>query len=261
MGTARGIIKLSHYQAEGRRSECAVLCLKYIICVVTAAAIFILWIKNYGNSNSSVFIFAAFFAAVLSIYFRTSLHYNVYRLSACYLRRKCDVHLLHPTGTQLFSGAIMLLALKCTVILFMLSPSAICLFWGMHSFSLSGEREHFILMLGASVCMFMSGIIFAAVIMARFDCAEYLFFSGKCNSVFSAVDTSWTITEGSSGDIILMKLCLIFRGISMASLSRINLSAKLAKAYFDKNSSNELCCELRQNQYGEQSVDLIILRQ
>lgn len=261
MVVSRGIIKLSHYQAEGKRSEFAVLCLKYIICAVASAAMFVLWLRNYGEPKSTLLILGAVAAAVLMIYFRTLLHYRMYKLSACYLRRKCDILLTKPTGVQLFGCGITLLSLKCTVVLLMMSPAAMCFYFGMHSFSLSGERGQFMLMLGAAICMIPSGIIFAAMILVHFDCAEYLFFSGKCNSIFSALDTSWLIMEGNCGDDILLSFLLIARGMSICALSRINLAAKLTREYLDKKPSVELYCELRQNQYGEQSVDLMILRQ
>lgn len=261
MGVSRGIIKLSHYQAEGKRNEFAVLCLKYIICAVAAAAIFVLWLRNYGNSKSRFLILGAAAAAALSIYFRTLLHHRMYKLSACYLKRKREILLTEPTGVQLFGCGITLLSLKCTVILLMLSPAAMCFYFGMHSFSLSGDREQFMLMIGASMCMIPSGIIFAAVLLVHFNCAEYLFFSGKCNSVFSALDTSWLIMDGNCSDGILLWFSLIIRGITLSSLSRINLAEKLTQEYLDKKLSAELYCELRQNQYGEQSVDLMILRQ
>lgn len=261
MGLSRGIIKLSHYQAEGKRSEFAALCFKYIVCTVTSVAIFVLWLRNYGNSNALALILASAVAVVLSIYFRTSLHYRMYGLSACYLRRKCDISLIKPTGVQLFGCGITLLALKCTVVLLMLSPAITCFYFGMRSFSMSGNRTLFMLMLGASICMIPSGIIFAAMILVHFDCAEYLFFSGECNSIFSALDTSWLIMEDNCGDGILLRFSLIARGIPICALSRINLAAKLTQVYLDKRHSAELYCELCQDQYGRQSVDLIILQQ
>jgi hypothetical protein len=261
MAALRGIIKLSHYQAEGRHCEFAVLCLKYVICIVAAAAIFVLWLRNYGQTSDIVFIFGVIVAAILAIYLRTSLHYRMYSISARYLRRECDFSLIEPSSVQLFGCGIMLLSLKCVVIALMLSPAASCFYVAMHYFSLSGERELCMLMLGATLCMLVSGIIFAAIILAHFDCAEYLFFSGECNSIFAALDTSWQVMEGNCDGAILLGLSLTAQGIPTAALSRLNMSAKLTREYHDKNRSVELCCELRQDKYGRESLDLIILRQ
>lgn len=245
MGQAHGIIKLSQHQAEGRRSELTALCLKYIVCTVGAIFLFVLWMKNYGTSRDTAYIAGAAVVFLMSVYLRTNLHYRTYRLSERYLKRTDDLIQAAPSRIQLFGFGMTLLSVKCTVSALMLSPAALCLRFGFHSFALSGERGQLLLMLGASICLLLGGIIFAAVISAHFDCAEYLFFSGKCMSAFSAVENSWVIMCGCCGDSITLGACLVFRGILMSPLCRINLSEKLTRVYLDNRHEDALYCELR----------------
>lgn len=245
MVLSRGIIKLSGYQAEGRRSEFVPLCLKYIMCLMAASAASVAWMKNYDSIYGYVWIAVAAVSLLLSIHLRTLLNYRIYRMSAEYLKRKRDSTHIKPTSVQLFGFGMTLLSVKCTVTALMLSPAALCLKFGLHSFSLSGERGQLMLMLGASFCLLLSGIIFAAVVSTHFDCAEYLFFSGKCTSAFSAIENSWVIMRGDCGDFIRLNASLIFRGIFMSSLCRINLSEKLTQACLDKRNADDLYCELR----------------
>lgn len=243
MVLSRGIIKLSRHQAEGRRSEFAPLCLKYIMCIIAAAAAFAAWLKNYDNAYGYVFIAVSAVIFLLSIHLRTLLNYRIYRMSAGYLKRTSEINHTEPTGVQLFGLGITLLSVKAVVISLLLSPAALCLKFGLHSFSLSGERGQLMLMFGASLCLLLSGIIFAVIIPARFDCAEYLFFNGQCGSAFSALENSWIIMRGCCGDSIALGSRLIFRGMILSSLSRINLSARLAKN-LDKQSRGDLYFEL-----------------
>lgn len=245
MGQARGIIKLSRHQAEGRRSELAALCLKYIVCAAAAVFLFALWMKNYGTPRDTAYIAGAAVFFLMSVYLRTSLHYRIYRLSERYLKRADDLIESAPSGIQLFGFGMALLSVKCAVSALMISPAALCMKFGFHSFALSGERGQLTLMLGASVCLLIGGIIFAVVISAHFDCAEYLFFSGNCTSAFYAIENSWVIMRGNCGDSITLGARLVFRGILLSSLSKINLSAKLTKAFVDKRCADDLYFELK----------------
>lgn len=243
MVLSRGIIKLSRHQAEGRRSEFAPLCLKYIMCIISAAAAFAVWLKNYNTAYGYMLIAAAAVIFLLSIYLRTLLDYRIYHMSASYLKRASDNEHAEPTGVQLFGFGIMLLSVKAVVILLLISPAVLCFKFGMHHFALSGERGQFMLMLGASLCLLLSGIIFAAIVPARFNCAEYLFFSGQCDSVFSALESSWIITRGSCGESLILQSRLILCGMILSTLSKINLSARLIKN-LDKGSRGDLYFEL-----------------
>lgn len=243
MVLSRGIIRLSRHQAEGRRSEFAPLCLKYIMCIIAAATAFAAWLKNYNTAYGYALIAAAAVIFMLLIHLRTLLNYRIYRMSASYLKRSDEVSHTDPTGVQLFGFGITLLSVKAMVITILLSPAALCLKFALHSFSLSGERGQFMLMLGASFFLLLSGIIFSAIIPARFDCAEYLFFSGQCGSAFSALENSWMITRGCCGDRLMLNFRLIFCGFILSSLSRCNLSARLIKN-LDKRSRGDLYFEI-----------------
>ena len=243
MVLSRGIIKLSRHQAEGRRSEFASLCLKYIMCIIAAAAAFAEWMKHHSTAYGYILIAAAAVIFLLSIYLRMRMNYRIYHMSACYLKRANEVPHIEPTGGQLFGFGITLLSVKAVLILLLLSPAAICFKFSLHHFALSGERGQFMLMLGASLCLLLSGIIFSAIVPARFDCAEYLFFSGQCGSAFYALENSWIITRGCCGEILTLKSRLFLCGMILSTLSKINLSARLIKN-LDKGSRGDLYFEL-----------------
>ncbi len=226
---SRGIIKLSRHQAVGRRSDFAALCLKYIICIIAVATAGATWIKNYNNAYGYVLIGATAVLFLLSIHLRTLLNYRIYRISAEYLKRKNENEYIEPTGVQLFGFGITLLSVKAVIMLLLLSPAVLCFRFGLHSYSLSGDRGQFMLMLGATFGLLLSGCIFCIIIPARFECADYLFFCGKCTSVFSALENSWIIMRGSSDKSVILNSRLILRGIILPPLCRINLAAKIIK--------------------------------
>ena len=261
MNLSRGMIKLSYRQAESAPSNAAALCLKYIIAVGVAAAAFVLWLRNRDGGESAAYLGCSAVAALTAVYFRTSFVQRMYEMTAQYLHTDGECFHGKPNVIQLFGFGTALLAVKCMVWLLLLLPAAFCLHIGMVSYSLSGEREQLLLMLNAALCLAAGGSLFAAIILARFGCAEYLFFSGQCGSVFAALDDSWLITRGEGGQMLLMSGLPNLCGMRLSALCRLNMAEKLTRNYLDKGVPSEFSITLRRDSLGEQRLELIPIRE
>ena len=262
MRLSRGMIKLSYCQAESSHINSAALCLKYIITIAVSAAAFVMWLRNYGGRGSASLLGCSALSALIAVYFRTSFMQKMYDVSARYLRSEHEISHIKPNPVQMFGFGSALLAVKCSIVVIMLMPAAFCLRTGAVFYSMSGRRAQFLLMINAALCLTVSGVIFAMITLSRLGCAEYLFFSGRCNSVFSALDCSWLVTcgEGSeSGEALMIHLLPSLFGARIAALSRLNLSDKLTREYFAKKAPKELYVELIRDNRGEQRLDLLVL--
>lgn len=262
MNLSRGMIKLSYRQAESSPGNAAALCLKYIIAGGVAAAAFVLWLRNRDSGESAVSLGCSAVAALTAVYFRTSFVQRMYEITAQYLHTERESFSIKPNFAQICGFGTALLAVKCLIWFLLLLPAAFCLHIGMVSYSLSGEREQLLLMLNAALCLAAGGSLFAAIILARFGCAEYLFFSGQCGSVFAALDDSWLITRGEGDQMLLMmnglpRLC----GLRLSALCRLNMAEKLTRDYFDKHVPSEFSITLRRDSLGEQRLELIPIRE
>lgn len=261
MNLSRGMIKLSYRQAESSPINSAALCLKYITAIGVAAAAFVLWLRNHRGSESVAYLGCSAVATLATVYFRTSFVQQMYEMTARYLHTEREISAVKPNVVQLFGFGTALLAVKSVVWLVMLLPAAFCLHTGMISYSLSGEREQLLLMLNAALCLVAGGSIFAAIILARLGCAEYLFFSGQCGSVLSALDDSWLITRGEGGQMLLMNGLPRLCGLRLSALCRLNMAEKLTLNYLGNGVPSELSFELRRDSLGEQRIELIPVRQ
>lgn len=259
MGLSCGMIKLSYCQAESSSINAAALCLKYITAIGVSVAVFVMWLRNHDDNEGAALLGCSAVAVLTAVYLRASFMQKMYEISSHYLRTEGEISPIKPNFAQLFGFGMALLAVKCVVWLVMLLPAAFCLRTGAVSYSLSGEREQFMLMLNAALCLAASGVIFASIVLARFGCAEYLFFSGECESVFSALDCSWLITRGAGGDMLTIRLLPSLHGVHIAALSRLNLAEKLAGEYVGRSASKELYVVLLPDGRGEQRFDLMIL--
>lgn len=259
MELSRGMIKLSYCQAESSNVNSVALCLRYITIAAVSVAAFVMWMRNYSDRESLPLLVCSALGVLTALYFRTSFMQKMYETSASYLHSAHDISHIKPNPVQMFGFGSVLLAVKCSVWLVMLFPAAFFLRTGAVSYSLSGEREQFLLMINAALCMTISGAVFAMIIISRFGCAEYLFFSGECDSVFSALDCSWIITRGEGGDMLIIHLLPMLFGMHISALSRLNLSKKLAKEYADRKAPEELYVELVKDGRGEQRLDLVAL--
>lgn len=259
MRLSRGMVKLSYCQAESSHINSAALCLKYITAAAVSAAAFVVWLRNYGNGEGAALLVCSALAALIAVYFHTSFMQKMYEVSSHYLRSEREISHVRPNPVQIFGFGSALLAVKCSVWLIMLLPAAFCLRTGAVSYSLSGEREQFLLMINAALCLTVSGTVFAMIILSRFGCAEYLFFSGECDSVFSALDCSWLITRDEGGEAMMIHLLPSLFGAHIAVLSRLNLSEKLARKYSTQKAPKELYVELIPDGRGEQRFDLFVL--
>lgn len=261
MNLSRGMIKLSYRQAESSPIHSAALCLKYITSMGVSAAAFVLWLRNHDGGESAAFLGCSAVAVLTAVYFRISFLQQMYEMTAQYLHTEREFSSVKPNVVQLFGFGTALLAVKCVVWLVMLLPAAFCLYTGIVSYALSGEREQLLLMLNAALCLAAGGSIFAAILLARLGCAEYLFFSGKCGSVFSALDDSWLITQGEGGQMLLMNGLPRLCGMRLSALCRLNMAEKLTQNYLDKGIPSEISFELRRDSLGEQRIELIPIRQ
>lgn len=260
MGLSRGMIKLSYRQAESSSIHSSALCLKTITAAAVSAAIFVMWLRNPHGTEGAALLVCSAAAALMAVYFHTAFMQEMYEIAARYLRTEQECFHVKPNFVQLFGFGIAWLAVKCIVWSVMLLPAAFFLHTGAVSYSLSGEREQFMLMVIAALCLTVCGMIFAAILLARLGCVEYLFFSGECNSIFSALDCSWLITRGESGEMFLINWLPRLCGMRLSALSRLNIAEKLTRQYVHNFTPSELYFELKRDSFGEQRIELIPLR-
>lgn len=260
MGLLLGTIKLSYRQAEGRHVEIAALCLKYVISAAAAAAIFVLWVRNHGAPRNWLMLACAGAAGIFAIYFRTALHEGMYLFSRDYLRLSDEAATAVKGRFRLLCWGTAYTAAIASVWMLLLLPSAMCFRSGAISYALSGSREQFMMAIIASFGFLGAGVLFAVVVCARLGCAEYLFFSGECDSVLSALDCSWMITREGGGELLVLTGMSAFCGIGMAALCRQNFAEKLARQYALQAVPAELVLGWRRGDGGEQRVELFPAR-
>ena len=261
MKLSRGMIKLSYCQAESAQIGYA-LCLKYILPAAVAAAAFVLWLRNSADGEGIVLLFCAAVAALAAIYLRTAFVRDMYSVAASFLRTEKEIPSMKPNIIETFGFGLSLMAIKCVVWLLLLLPAVCCLREGTLAYGLSGERGQLLLMLNAALCLTVSGSLTALMVTARFGCAEYLFFSGACGSVVSALDSSWLLTREWGGEMAAIRFLSRPHGATVAILSRLNLAAKLTRDFSEHGAQNvlrEWCVELVRDGRGEQRLDLIPL--
>ena len=229
MRVLRGWIRLAFRQAEGRYAEIAALCLKYLtaaaVCVVLTALCF-----RGGNPYSAgriVFAASAIGTAVTAVYFRTAARFRLYTLSEEYLFRSEEISAPRPTVIQLIGFGLGYCAAVCSVWTMWLLPAVVCFDAGVDFYAMSGNRQHFMLLLCASFCLLTGGVLTATVSSARMGCAEYLFFSGRCGTVIEALDLSRQMTREDGGDLLMLSLLAIPCGMGIAAISRFDFSRTL----------------------------------
>lgn len=261
MKLSRGIIKLSHCQAESAQVSHA-LCLKYILAAAVAAVAFVLWLHNTGGREETVLLTCAAVAALAAVCLRTAFVRDMYGVTACFLHTDAEIPPVKPNVVETFGFGIALLAVKCAVWLLLLLPAVWCLREGALAYALSGEQNQLLLMLNAALCLTVSGCLTALMVTARFGCAEYLFFSGACGSVVSALDRSWLLTREACGEMATVRFLSRPHGATIGVLSCLNFAAKLAREFSEHagcNAPREWCVELVRDGRGGQQLDLIPL--
>lgn len=224
-----GIIRLTFRQAEGRRVKNAVLCLKYIFLLLATAVTVWLGLHAHGTTAKSVFVIGAVAAALITFLRRGILAREMCLLSESFLRTSEGETIPAPAFPALLSGEIVYLAAKWTVLTAMLTPAFLCLRYGIIYYSLSSDRRNFMLLLASSLLLAASGTIFAAVLSARLSCAEYLWISGRCAGMPSALECSWALTRGSGGEVLRLCFLSFFCGLTVSFLCKVRLSQKLLR--------------------------------
>lgn len=251
-----GMIQLSFRQAEGRRFRGAVLCLKYLASLALALAAVFLWIKAEGTPARTGYAALSAAASVAAVFGRGAVIRAAYLASSRYLRVGGSQTASADGFLRLLCGEAAYLAACAAVTAAALSPSYICLRAGIRYYRLSSERGHFMLLLAASLLLAAGGMIFACVIRTRLGCAEYLWLSGRTNSMLDALDASWELTRGNSGDFIRLRFLSFFFGASVSALCRMNYTEHLLRNA-STPSEKEIYVELVCNPQGEQHLELL----
>ena len=138
----------------------------------------------------------------------------------------------------------------------MLSPSFLCFRFGLSYYSLSSDKNGFMLLLAASMLLAAGGMIFASVTAERLSCAEYLWVSGKCSCMTSALNCSWELTRDNGSDALRLALLSFFFGLPISALCKMNLSRKLIRKK-GLPSSEGLFLEFSRDQYGELHLEIV----
>ena len=251
-----GIIRLTYRQAESRRIKNAVLCLKYIFALAVTLACIWFCLTADGTPLKTATALCAAGAALTAVLLRGMLMREMYLLSESFLRTSSDGIVPAPGLIALLWGELAYLSVIWTVFAVMLSPAYFCLRFGIHYYSLSADRRGFMLLLAAAMLLAAGGAIFAAATTARLNCAEYLWLSGKCGGLPSALDSSWELTRGSCGDMLRLKVFSLFCGISVSALCKINFSQKLFRQK-GLSSADGLYIELVRDSQGRQHWELV----
>lgn len=251
-----GIIKLSFRQAEGRRVNVAVLCLKYIASVCVAGAMTGLFLLSERTGVRAALMAACAAGLLLAVSMRGVLLREMYLLSERYLRSGEENRIPRPALTALVSGELVYLAVIRTVTVVMLSPAYVCLRYGLTYYSLSADRLGFVLLLSAAALLAAGGLLFDAAIGARLSCAEYLRLSGQCRDMLSALDTSWELSRGGCGDLLRLRFISLPCAPGLSHLCLINYSQRLIRRK-GLPSSDGLRVEIVCDAYGEQHLELI----
>ncbi len=251
-----GTIKLSYRQAEGRRFAIAVLCLKYIASLAAAAAAFWLFAASDQGRADVALAFCAVAAALIAVCMRGLMVREMYLLSVGFLREEDVRGLPRPGIPALLSGELAYLAAIATVCVFMLSPAFLCLRFGIQYYSLSADRGGLMLLFASAILLAAGGVIFAAVIRARLGCAEYLWLSGNCSYMLTALDSSWELTRGDCGDMLRLHGLSVFAAPGIACLCEMNYSQRLLRRK-GLPSSGSLYIEMICDRSGEQRLELV----
>ncbi len=251
-----GIVRLTYRQAEGRRIQNAILCLTYLVALPVTLGLIWFCLKAHGTNAATALAAGSVAAALFTVYLRGRLVRKMYLLSASFLRTDRDGDIPVPDALALLSGELASLSAVWAVFAVMLSPAYLCLRRGIIYYSLSSDRKGFLLLLAASMLLAAGGAIFALVTSSRLYCAEYLWLSGNCAGMPSALDCSWELTRGSGGDILRLQFLSLFCGISVAALCRLNFSQKLLRQK-GLPSAKELHLEITRDRYGEQHLEIV----
>ena len=250
-----GIIKLSYRQAEGRRLNVAVLCLKYILSLLLTAAVIILCLLSQRKSETVAFGTAAAASALISVFLRGRIQSEMCMVSSEFLCASQSADWHTPEIPAVVGGELVYIASIWTLFTVLLSPAYICLRFSVSYFSLSADRTGFMLLFAASALLASGGLIFAAVISTRLNCAEYLFFSGQCGTMPEAMTGSSELTGDSCGDLLRMRLLTFFCGTAICSLCHMNMASRLIR---EKGfpSQKELYINIVSDGHGEKHFEL-----
>ena len=251
-----GTLHLSYRQAEGRRAAIAFLCLKYMLSLGAVLAAGWLYVVADGGRPATTTALCAVIAALTAVATRGALAREMYLLSAGFLRAHSEGSLPRPDLPVILSGELVLLAVRGVVSVLMMSPAFLCLRSGIRYYSLSADRRGFMLLLAASALLAAGGMIFAAVIRARLGCAEYLWLSGQCPHMLSALDGSWELTCGSGGDMLRLRLLSSFSAPGMSALCAMNFSQYLLRVKGLPDPGG-LRVRLVRDFYGEQRLEIV----
>ena len=250
-----GLIKLSYRQAEGRRINTVVLCLKYIASLFLAAALLLFSTGSPGFSQRAALTAAAAAAGLFAVCMRGILIREMYLTSEGFLRHGCRNPIPCPGIPATLSFELACLAAAWSVNFVLMSPAYICLRFGIRYYSLSAHRQGFMLLLAAASLLAAGGALFAAVIRSRLSCAEYLWLCGRCKGALSALDCSWYLSEGSCGDLLRLKWLSLLFAPALSHLCAMNFSQKLLRRN-GMPSRNALRIELIRDIRGEQFLEL-----
>ena len=251
-----GTIKLSYRQAECRRFAIAVLCLKYISSIAVTCVAFWFLLHSRGVRQMAVLTAFSVAAAMIAVYVRGTIATEMYLSSENYLSDGKENRRYLPGIPALLSGELVYLAAVFTVRTVMLFPAYLCLKSGIRYYSLSSDRQGFMLLTASAILLAAGGIIFAAVISARLGCAEYLWLDMQCPDMLSALDCSWQLTYGDAGDILRLRIMSFLLAPGIGRLCEMNYSQRLLRCKGMPATDGlrlELWCDLR----GEQHLELV----
>ena len=160
-----------------------------------------------------------------------------------------------------FGWEIWLAVCQCGVVLMALAPAWLCLREGVSAYELGGDDETLLaLLVGAALCLAVSGVLIAGILTVRFACASYLLLSGRCTSAGTALTNSWYLTREYGGE--MLKVCFLshWYGAAIATLSCLNYAETLVRAYESERKTQqerEWRVEFMCDGKGERRLELI----
>lgn len=218
--SARSVIKLSVYQAEGRRVTSTAHCL--FIIILTAILIYIL----YSNFDFYLKFISSLIWITSAVYIRFERRYKCYNIFRNYLHTKNELEKYQPDKLQLFGFGLFMTALRAFVVFISFTPSIMCVYEGVRSYSMSGAKIKLISMLGASISFAASGIILAVLFLCCLSGAEYIYFSGIKYTPLSAAEYSIEVMSEVCGEYLSLCIISILHSGKVAELCKNNFISK-----------------------------------
>ncbi len=220
-----GIIRLSIRQAEGRRCRIAAFCLLYLLSLAGTL------LAAVGSARMARMVPIAAAGLPVSAALRGVLTRELYLLASRYLAPGGNGGGGKPSVFFAAAGEAGMAALRLAADAALLVPAWVTFRAGVRYYSLSGDRNGFLLLLAASMLLGGAGLLFALLLRCRLSCAVFLRLSGNCPGTAAAIDGSWELTRGRCADLLRLRLLTLPGGPGLRELAVMNAASALLRAH------------------------------